>query len=134
MKLYLLSILLLLILGCNKAKNNNKTTNAILKLPEKIYDFGEISQTDTIIHRFELINNSDVPLTIKNVSASCGCTVPFWDKKPIAPSKKGFIDITYIPNSSGPINKSIVVETNTDSTFNVLYLKGYVKETESSLL
>ena len=130
MKLYLPSILLFLILGCSKENNSSKTTNAILKLPEKIFDFGKISQKDTINHRFELINNSEVPLTIRNVSASCGCTVPSWDKEPIAPSKKGFINITYIPNSSGQINKSIVVETNTDSVFNVLYLKGFVKETE----
>lgn len=128
MKLYLPSILLFLILGCSK--ENKKTAKAILKLPEKVFNFGEISQKDTINHRFEVINNSEVPLTIKNVNASCGCTVPFWDKKPIAPSQKGFIDITYIPNSSGSINKSIVVETNTDSAFNVLYLKGFVKETE----
>lgn len=127
MKIYLSSILLFLTLGCSQETGNNKSTSVLLELPEKMFDFGQISQRDTVIHRFELINSGQEPLIIKDVNTSCGCTVPVWNKEPILPSKKGFVEIQYVPNSPGQISKSIVIETNTDSTFTVLYLKGFVK-------
>ena len=128
MKMLFYFLLLFTMIECNQDKKSSNANKAILKLIEKEFDFGEISRTDTINHRFEFSNTGEIPLIIKNVSTSCGCTVPRWHKESILSTKKGFIEIEYVPNSIGQINKSIVVETNTDSSFTVVYLKGVVKE------
>lgn len=92
----------------------------------------EIKLQNTQIHEtstatFILKNTGDVPLVIKDISASCGCTVPEWDKKPIKPGEKTEIKVKVTPDSSGYFRKTVTVFCNTETGTISLFVKSMVK-------
>ena len=52
-------------------------------------------------------NTGTKSLVIHNVEASCGCTTPKYDKKPIPPGGEGKIEVEF--NSSGRYGKQYKV-------------------------
>ena len=46
------------------------------KFESETIDYGKIEQGSERKRVFEFTNIGDAPLTIKNVKATCGCTVP----------------------------------------------------------
>ncbi|MCD7901790.1 MAG: DUF1573 domain-containing protein [Bacteroides sp.] len=76
------------------------------------------------IATFILHNTGDIPLVISDISASCGCTVPEWDKRPINPGAKTEIKIRITPDTSGYFNKTIIVYCNSKEGSKKLILKG----------
>ena len=65
-------------------------------------------------------------LVINQIVASCGCTIPNYDKRPIAPGQKGTIDVTYNGTGKFPghFKKSITVRTNGKVEMTRLYIEG----------
>lgn len=90
-------------------------------------DFGTFT-TDNPVKKttFTFTNVGNQPLVINQVVASCGCTVPKYDKRPIAPGQKGSIDVTY--NGRGQwashFKKSITVRSNGKVEMTRLYIEG----------
>jgi Protein of unknown function (DUF1573) len=95
--------------------------------PAEVYDFAKYAKVDKMEHNFgdikqlpegvtttfTITNISKEPITIENVQASCGCTVPTWDKSPILPGKTGSFQAKY--NSQGrpgPFTKSLTISTS----------------------
>ncbi|NNL16634.1 MAG: DUF1573 domain-containing protein [Flavobacteriaceae bacterium] len=97
------------------------------EISDKEYDFGEISISDSIVHSFFIKNSSTTPLKIYEVASSCGCTTTNFTKTNIGLNEHASIQVVFKPDRKGYIEKSIIVETNTDPPFNVFYLKGIVK-------
>lgn len=65
---------------------------------------------------FEVENTGDYPFIILDIKSSCGCTVPVWNKQPVAPDGKTEIKVEVKPESTGFFNKTIQVYGNaTDS-------------------
>jgi Protein of unknown function (DUF1573) len=96
-------------------KMENDFGNSVKQLPEGV--------TTT----FTITNISKEPLLIENVQASCGCTVPTWDKSPIAPGKTGSFQAKF--NSQGrpgPFNKSLTISTNRGKK--AVIIKGTVEQ------
>lgn len=63
---------------------------------------------------FEFTNKGKKPLVIKNVTATCGCTVPEIPKEPVMPGQKGFIKAVFDSQGRpGMNNKTITVDANT---------------------
>ena len=94
-----------------------------------VYNFGTIKRGQKIQHKFEFTNAGKEPLSIINVSSSCGCTVPEWPKKPVLPGKKAVINVTFnSENQLGDETKFIYIQSNavTKGDFYMLYLKGNV--------
>ncbi len=121
-------LLLISILIFNSCKNQDKiNANAIIKIDKKIFNFNQISINDSIKHTFTIKNISEIPLKITKVGTSCGCTTTNYPKGEILKGENADIDILFKPNSIGNIEKSIVVEANTDPTFSVFYIRGNVK-------
>ena len=123
---YLLFIIVFFIcISCNK---NKKSNLAIIECSKEI-DFGTINTKDTITKTFLIKNISSVPLIIKKVKTSCGCTVAKLKDSIIEKNNTTSIIVSYIPKEDdiGKINKSIVIESNTKNVFTVLYLKGNIK-------
>jgi hypothetical protein len=75
---------------------------------------------------FKLKNEGDQPLLISHVDASCGCTVPFWEKKPIAPGKVTEIKVEITPEETGFFRKVIRVYCNDKNGIIPLVVKGEV--------
>ena len=74
------------------------------------YDFGKIKQNVPAIYTFEITNKSDKPLVIENAHATCGCTVPEYQKEPIAPGKSAKIKVQYNAANGGQFGKTVYVK------------------------
>ena len=100
---------------------------AEIKFDKVTYDFGTFSD-DNPVHKttFTFTNVGKAPLVINQIVASCGCTIPNYDKKPIAPGQKGTIDVTYNGTGKFPghFKKSITVRTNGKVEMTRLYIEG----------
>lgn len=92
---------------------------------EKI-DFGEILADKSVSTIFEFSNTGESSLLIKEVTTSCGCTVPEWPKGIIKPHESGEIKIVYDAKYPGRFNKTITVVYNGRKSPQQLIIKGEV--------
>lgn len=105
---------------------------AEIEFSERVHDFGQIREEDgKVTNVFEFTNKGNVPFTLTNVRASCGCTTPEWPKEPIAPGKSSFVKVTYNPSGRpGNFNKSVTitytVAGDSQSKQQVINIKGEV--------
>jgi hypothetical protein len=76
---------------------------------------------------FTLKNTGTNPLVIQMVNASCGCTVPEWEKQPIAVGSSTEIKVKITPETSGYFNKTVTVHCNTEEGQISLKVKGMVE-------
>jgi hypothetical protein len=120
---YLPAILLLIAIGETQAQSNQSLTFA-----EKTVDFGNVrEETGSVTHTFEFTNNSNQPVKILSVKASCGCTTPDWTKVAVTPGKKGYVVVKYDPTGRlGFFNKSLTVTFDAVGEPIVLTIKGTV--------
>jgi len=95
-----------------------KTT---IRFTAKEHDFGQVKEGNKVVCVFEAINTGDADLLFQNVSASCGCTMPKYDKKPIRPGNKGAIEVTFdTKGRPGIQRKTVLVVSNTEPPNTVL--------------
>lgn len=93
------------------------------------YDFGQIYQGERVKYSFKFTNTGNSDLLISQVSASCGCTVAEYPKKPIKPGEGGSITVEF--NSAGrrgQQSKTVTVSTNAQPPTVVLTIKAMVVE------
>ncbi len=97
---------------------------------EKHHNFGNIhEERQFVTHIFEVENTGDKPLLIIEAVASCGCTKPEFDTKPIKPGKKGKVKVTYSTvGRPGAFSKTVRVKTNAEGKTKVttLLIEGTV--------
>src|SRR4030095_16507823 len=106
------------------------------------YDFGKIKQNVPAVYTFEITNKSDKPLVIENAHATCGCTVPEYQKEPVAPGKTAKIKVQYNAANGGHFDKTVFVKLAGVDEEKALGITGevlpaeaydtYVKETEAA--
>lgn len=123
-KLALLVITIFMVAGLSAQEKE------VAQFNEKTHDFGVVKEEDGRIScDFTFKNTENMPISIKNVRTSCGCTSPNWSKSPIAPNGEGSIKVTYSASGRpGSFHKSITVTlTNGTEDFTVyLFIKGQV--------
>ena len=102
-----------------------------VQVKEPVFNFGTISEGKKVDHVFQLTNEGDSPVTILQVTSSCGCTAATISSKTIQPNGTGEIKSTFnSTNFNGNINKTISVQTNDPKTPTVtLTMKGTVTTT-----
>ncbi len=118
-----LIILLICIIGCKRrvsstqvSQNSNiKLTDsmAVIKFTNPIASIGKIVSGEKAGMDFVFWNTGMKNLIILDAKASCGCTVPEWNKNPVLPGEKGIVRVVY--DSSGELgmqNKSIRIISN----------------------
>lgn len=82
------------------------------KVQDNTIDYGTISKKkDNGVRFFEFTNTGDAPLIITTVFSTSGFTFPNTPTESIMPGKTAKIEIKY-NMISGPIRKTITVETN----------------------
>ncbi|MCK9480533.1 MAG: DUF1573 domain-containing protein [Bacteroidia bacterium] len=109
--------------------NEPPTSEDSVKFETLIHDFGDVQANSQARYEFHFTNNSNRPLEIKSVRASCGCTAPSYSKEPVAPGKVGSVVAVYsAPSKAQNFVKTITVETS-HGTFR-LTIKGTVIEVE----
>lgn len=120
-------MMLFIVFGLSMASAQNQ---AEIKFDKMTIDLGTFSEANPVQKAtFTFTNIGKAPLVINQVVASCGCTVPRYDKRPIAPGQKGSIDITYNGKGQFPqhIKKSITVRTNGKNEITRLYIEGIME-------
>jgi hypothetical protein len=90
------------------------------------YDFGKIKQSVPASYFFEVTNKSDKPLVIENAHATCGCTVPEYQKEPILPGKSAKIKVQYNAANGGHFDKAVYVKFAGIDQEKVLAISGEV--------
>jgi len=133
-KKYLLFVMVLTIsvLSCGQNKKNDKNSE---QKPEMIFNeidhnYGVLDYQGNGTYEFVFKNTGKVPLIIKRVDSSCGCTTPEWSKAPIKPKGKGKIVVKYDTKRIGSFIKSIKVYSNAENSPVELIVRGEVKVTD----
>lgn len=92
-----------------------------------IYDFGALTEGDTVEHVFAFTNTGEFPLIINNITASCGCTTPDWPHEPVLPGAKSSVRVRFNSRGkSGEQNKTITIFANTEPATTDLQFKAMV--------
>ena len=101
----------------------------VITVNESVHDFGMISEDGGSVSAvFIITNNTDAPIIITGVRASCGCTTPEWTKEPIAPGKTGEVTATYHPKGRpGPFDKTVTISTDGEPSRITVRIKGTVE-------
>lgn len=143
-------LLVVLISGCSNststntevssevADNNKTAANPDAQNPEPTFkfeetdvDFGVINEGENIKHTYKFTNVGNEDLVIRTVRASCGCTVPTWNKEPIRPGKSGEIEVIFnSKNKPGNQVKNVTVVANTNPPETVLTFRATVLKNE----
>ncbi|MBO6517631.1 MAG: DUF1573 domain-containing protein [Bacteroidia bacterium] len=106
-----------------------------IKFESETYSFGTVNFGTTILNAtFIFTNNSQTNFEIREVRASCGCTVPSWPDKPIAPGEKAVITATFDPsNLAGEVDKTIEIFANYNVIMSkILHIVGTIREPVSA--
>lgn len=115
----------------NTSDTENVTTKTDgtpkFKFEKTKYDFGKLIQGEKVSYTFKFENIGDANLIIEDIRTSCGCTVPEYTEKPIAPNKNGDIKITF--NTTGKLgkqHKTITILSNTREPYELLITANVV--------
>ncbi len=92
------------------------------------HNFGDVQQNNPATIEFSFENTGAGMLIISNAEASCGCTIPEWPRKPIAPGASGTIKVKYDAKKVGPFQKTITITSNDPANTTELRIKGNVKK------
>ncbi len=132
-----------LFLGCNNESSNASTTVAdnnitannpdaqnpepTFKFEHTDWDFGQINEGEKVRHSFKFTNVGNEALVIRTCRASCGCTVPKCDRKPVEPGESSEIVVTFDSNGKpGNQIKNVTVTANTNPPETVLTFRSVV--------
>jgi spore maturation protein CgeB len=96
-----------------------------LTFKEDTHNFGDIPKDKPASYDFAFTNTSNKDITITDVKASCGCTVPSYPKTAIKPGESAVITAVYNPHYTGSFSKTLTVKTDADEK-TVLHVKGKV--------
>ncbi|MCI0523421.1 MAG: DUF1573 domain-containing protein [Bacteroidales bacterium] len=134
MKLIITYILLIAGLGglavssCGKTSSGAGRENpvdtsgtAVIKFDTLDHNFGAVKPGEKIGCIFKFTNTGDADLVVTAASASCGCTVPKFSKKPVAPGEGGTIEVIFDTSGrEGLQTKTVVVQSNAENNLVIL--------------
>lgn len=98
----------------------------LIKVSNYTIDLGELTQNIPAKAMFELTNESNEPMILKQVKGSCGCTATNYQKTPIDAGTSTIIEATYNAKKTGPFQKTVTVQTNLQEKPIILKIKGNV--------
>ncbi len=124
------------VVSLNPYTTADSTTFTEIQWLDTVVNFGSIPMGETKVVTFKMRNIGNKPLTISNVQAGCGCTVPDFTKGAIAPGGEGFVSGSFDSKKAHPgeVRKSIFVTTNTKNGINkTLIFTGIIESANSSV-
>lgn len=110
--------------------NKPLDTSQIAKISfdETEFNFGTVKEGTIVKHTFQFKNTGHVPLLISDVRTTCGCTVPTWNKTPIAVGATDKIDVSFnTENKQNEQVKKITILANTFPSETVTAIMGIVE-------
>lgn len=122
--------------SCNNGNSENVTGQekepgtgiAQLEFSRMEHDFGKISAGEKVGTIFTFANTGDGDLVITSASTSCGCTVPKYSKKPIAPGESGTLEVVFDSSGrAGLQTKTVTVQSNASKPVIVLKITADIE-------
>lgn len=102
--------------------------NPEINFEKQLHNFGELAAGEKVSYTFTFKNTGDANLIVKDVTASCGCTVPQWDKHPVAPEQTGKIEVIFDSSGrKGDQYKTIKVMSNASNKETLLVITAEIK-------
>ena len=93
--------------------DSNKNSGAIIYFPETQHNFGAVKEGEVLKYNFTFENKGTLPLFIKDIRTSCGCTAAVVSEKELQPGKSGAIKVEFDTNGKpGNVTKTITVISN----------------------
>ncbi len=121
--------------GSGHAKNqglNQQDDNEgkpVIKFNSDTHDFGDIAPGEKVSYTFTYTNEGDANLVILSATASCGCTVPKYNKDPLRPGKKGYVEVVFDSTGrSGKQIKNVAIRSNSEPPVKVLQIQANIVE------
>jgi len=135
LSIYLI-ILILSVAGCTgrTARVNDSanvqpgdTGKAVITFNEIIHDFGKVNEGEKVGCIFSFKNTGTASLLVNSATTSCGCTVPKYDRKPIAAGSEGTIEVVFDTSGrNGAQTKTITIQSNAVTPVVLLQIKAEV--------
>lgn len=92
---------------------NGKANMPVITFDNDLHDFGRITEGESLTYSFHFTNTGKSDLVISNCSATCGCTVPDYPHKRIAPGEDGYVEVTFDSRGKmGQQYQEVTVSTN----------------------
>ncbi len=96
-----------------KGKETEKSKLPVMEFKTTSHDFGLIVQGEKVANTFKFTNTGGADLIISDASATCGCTIPTYSRKPIKPGEEGEIEVVFnTAGKTGAQHKTISILTN----------------------
>jgi hypothetical protein len=113
-------IMLVLASQCRNEKGNvtkdesgTDTGKAVLVFKEYEHQFGKVAEGEKIAWQFTYENDGTADLILNSVTTTCGCTVPKFETKPVAPGRTGTLEVVFDTSGrNGMQTKTITVKSN----------------------
>ena len=97
-----------------------------ISFQEYEHDFGKVKEGEKVACVFSFCNTGKEVCNRIGI-ASCGCTVPKYDKKPVPPGKNGMIEVAFnTAGRSGIQTKTVTVRSNAGTPVVILKLTAEV--------
>lgn len=96
------------------------------------HDFGNVKKGQTVEHTFKFKNVGKEKLVVEFASGSCGCTVPDYPKKAIAPGATGEIKVVYTAKEDKEIGledqQEVTIIANTEPPVSLVTITAKIVE------
>ena len=115
----------------NSAQKVKSTGTSELIFREYQHDFGKVSEGEKLSYTFIFDNKGTSDLIISSATTTCGCTIPKYDKKPIAPGANGNVEVVFDTSGrSGTQTKIITVKSNSSMPVVLIKITAEVVNTD----
>ncbi len=131
-------IMLMVIQGCGSGSGTNNGQpgmtqdtpgKGIIAFREYEHDFGRVAEGEKVAFVFTFENKGSEDIVLKSVSTSCGCTVPKYDKKPVAPDGEGSLEVVFDTSGrQGRQTKTVTVRSNATKPVVLLRITAEVED------
>jgi hypothetical protein len=81
---------------------------AIIEFDRTEYYMEKVVEGEKVGCQFTFRNRGTADLIIQDATASCGCTVPRWEKEPVKPGRAGTIEVIFDSSGRKGIQKKTV--------------------------
>jgi hypothetical protein len=118
--------------GEGKNMPSDTTGTAVITFQSLEHNFGAVKAGEKVGCIFPFTNTGDADLVLTSVTASCGCTAPKYNKKPVAPGEKGTVEVIFDTSGrEGIQTKTVVVQSNAENNLVILRFIAEVKTEET---
>jgi len=125
------------LISCGQSRNNSAqnaddsdSATAVITFNEYEHSFGTVREGRKLRHTFTFENTGAGSLVIQSVRTTCGCTVPRYDRKPVASGKAGKIEVELDTSGrNGMQSQTITVTSNATVPVVILRITADVSRT-----